>query len=255
MAYFQRSGNMALLVAATVFTYGVGGVAYWLLKRNGMVCPSCGLSWQRARPLGPAPASGPHGSDMRSSEVEAGVGKDDVSSALSGWSPPPPPDARLPLSGFLRRLSGVVVGLAGLVMVVLSLVSGLIPPLVIGGGIALSGALIFGWGWTALRRRRQALLERTQRKVIHLAHHRGGRLTATDVATALDLGIPAAERILLSLDDGFRVRSEVTRDGILVFDFPEVAHQESTPTADVIEWESALQAPPRSAVGTGAEPG
>ena len=47
-------------------------------------------------------------------------------------------------------------------------------------------------------------------------------MTATDVASELDVSIAAAERILFSLDDGFRVRSEVTDEGLIVFDFSEI---------------------------------
>ncbi|MND00243.1 hypothetical protein D3C83_187860 [compost metagenome] len=45
---------------------------------------------------------------------------------------------------------------------------------------------------------------------------------ATDAATELHLTLPAAERVLFSMDDGYRVRSEITGEGLLVFEFPEL---------------------------------
>ena len=61
-----------------------------------------------------------------------------------------------------------------------------------------------------------------QREVIRIAAARGGRLTATEVAGTMDVSMAAAERVLLSLDDGFRVTSDVTEEGILVFEFREL---------------------------------
>ena len=37
----------------------------------------------------------------------------------------------------------------------------------------------------------------------------------------------AAEEVLDSMDDGLRVRSEVTNEGIIVYDFPELRHRPS----------------------------
>ena len=38
----------------------------------------------------------------------------------------------------------------------------------------------------------------------------------------LDLSLPAAERVLFSMEDRVRVRSEFTGEGLLVFEFPEI---------------------------------
>lgn len=38
--------------------------------------------------------------------------------------------------------------------------------------------------------------------------------------------MPATERVLTGIDDGFRVRSDVTDEGILLFEFPEVRHRQ-----------------------------
>jgi hypothetical protein len=42
------------------------------------------------------------------------------------------------------------------------------------------------------------------------------------VAAGLEVTLATAERVLFSLDDGFRVCSDVTDEGLLVFDFPEI---------------------------------
>ena len=65
--------------------------------------------------------------------------------------------------------------------------------------------------------------------MLRLAARRGGSLTVTEVASELSLSLPAAEKVLIELDDGFRVRSEITEDGILLYEFPEVRHRPELP--------------------------
>ena len=97
-------------------------------------------------------------------------------------------------------------------------------------GDALTAAAVFGtagtgmfwWGWKSLQDRRAALSQSLERRVLQLATLSGGTLTVTDVASQLDISIPAAERVLHRMDDGFRVTSDVTDEGILLFQFPEV---------------------------------
>ena len=48
----------------------------------------------------------------------------------------------------------------------------------------------------------------------------------TEVAADLNLALPDAEKILISLDDGFRVRSEISNDGVLFYEFPEILHRD-----------------------------
>lgn len=213
--YFRRAGNLALLAAATIFTYGVGGAVYWFLKRSDQVCPSCGLSWKRARPLGEElQRPDGEGSRMESGPVSP-RGVPHPGNTLS-------PTAGVPRSGAGRRILGSLVALIGLLMVGIGVAELDVVLQVVGGVTGLTGALVFGWGWKSLQRRREAILQRMQRQVLRLARARSGRLTATDVATELDLSLNAAERVLLSLDDGFRIRSDITEEGILIFEFPEL---------------------------------
>src|SRR5688500_11927427 len=46
IGYFRRPGHMALLAGVSLFTYGIGGLVYWLVRRGSLVCPDCGLTWQ-----------------------------------------------------------------------------------------------------------------------------------------------------------------------------------------------------------------
>jgi hypothetical protein len=212
--YFRRAGHAALLVAATVFTYGIGGLAYWLIKRNDLICPSCGLSWGRAvHAFGPG-----NGALGPGTAVTEGDGAD----GRSGAPVPRIPAEPLPGSGIGRRVTGVLMALLALLLLGLGIVGGDLGMVAVSTVSGAGGAATFAWGWKALQQRREAVLRRLQRKVLHLARERGGRLTATDVASELDLSLSGGERVLLSLDDGFRVRSDVTEEGLLVFDFPEI---------------------------------
>jgi hypothetical protein len=47
----------------------------------------------------------------------------------------------------------------------------------------------------------------------------------TEVASDMSLSLPAAEKVLVAMDDGFRVRSEISKEGILYYEFPEVLHR------------------------------
>jgi hypothetical protein len=201
-------------VAATVFTYGIGGLAYWLIKRNDLICPSCGLSWGRAvHALGP-------GNGALSPRTAAADGAG--AGGRSGPRVPQIPAEPLPASGIGRRVTGVLMALLALLLLGLGIVEGELGMVAVSTVFGAGGASAFAWGWKALQKRREAVLRGLQRKVLHLAWDRGGRLTATDVASELDLSLNGGERVLLSLDDGFRVRSDVTEDGLLVFDFPEI---------------------------------
>ena len=63
-----------------------------------------------------------------------------------------------------------------------------------------------------------------QRKVLLLATEKGGTLTVTEVAASLNMSLSAAEEVLDRMDDGLRVRSDVTDQGIIVYEFPELRH-------------------------------
>ena len=205
MLYFRRSSHAALLVGVTVLTYGIGGLVYWLVKRNACVCPSCGLSWDRARRFDtPLVLDRPHPSPT-SSQRGAAVR----------------PEA-LPRGGLFRRTAGVALAILAAYLLGVGFVGAGIEAIVASLGIGLVAAWMFAWGWRALQRRREGLLQSLQTQVLHVAEARAGRVTATDVAADCGVTLAAAERVLFSLDDGFRVCSVVTDEGLLIFDFPEI---------------------------------
>lgn len=201
--YFRRPGHVALLAAVALFTYGIGGLVYWLARRNHRICPSCGLGWEHARHGFGAPAE-------EDDEVRSGA---------------PSGDLDLPPGGRARRVLGVVGILAAVLVISIGLFEGEWLAVATGGVVGLGGAATFWWGWRALQDRREALMWSMQRRILRLAARKGGTLTVTEIAAELDLSMEAAERILISMDDGFRVRSEITREGLLVWEFPEIQHR------------------------------
>ena len=195
LGYFRRPGHLVLLLAVSVFTWGMGGAVYWFLRRRHKVCPRCGLGWGYA-------LHGAHQAEQPEVSLEA-----------------------LPSQGLKRRVLGVLSTLIAAPALVLG-VAGLDPGMVTGASaIGLGGVGTFLWGFKALQERRQALRGALERRVLRLATERGGTLTVTDVATSLDLSLAAAERILTGMDDGFRVRSDISEEGLLVFEFPEARHR------------------------------
>jgi hypothetical protein len=187
-------------VGVSLFTYGLGGLVYWLARRKHYVCPRCGLGWENA---------------MR---ARPGDGE------LQAFAPDEPP--KLPSSGVKRRVLGSLLILFASFMIMMGIIEFEAAMVVVGSVAGAAGSGTFFWGWKALQERRQELSAALQRKVIRLAGRRGGTLTVTDVAGALSLSLPAAEKVLVSMDDGFRVRSEITKEGVIVYEFPELMHRD-----------------------------
>ncbi len=200
--YFKRPSHVALLIGVSLFTYGLGGLGYWLFRRNRIICPNCGLGWHYYyEALPPAPeGKGPP--------------------LLAGGEGPP-----LPHGGLLRRILGVGLILVATLLVVLGIAEGEAAAIITGSVMGVSGTGSFWWGLRALNERRKALMQRLQQRVLRLAHHHGGTLTVTEVAADLSLSLPAAEKVLVAMDDGFRVRSEISKEGVLYYEFPEVLHR------------------------------
>ena len=198
-----------MLVGISVFTYGFGGLVYWLARRKHLICPRCGLGWENA------------------SRVLTLAGSEAEQRAVDEQ-----PDERLPKSGIKRRLLGVGMVLGGTLLLLAGILGaeGALAAWgsVIGGG----GSLTFYWGWHELQERRKAIMQRIQRKVLRLAAAKGGTLTVTEVAADINLGLPAAEKILMSMDDGFRVRSEISDEGIIYYEFPELLHRKELGSGD-----------------------
>jgi hypothetical protein len=193
---------VGLLIGASLFTWGFGGLIYWLARRRHSICPRCGLAWERS------------------------------SRALSVTAPEPKrrlmeeqPDERLPSAGLRRRVFGTTMVLLASLIVLIGFVEWEMAAVAVGSVLGGGGSLTFYWGWQGLQGRRKAIVQGLQRKILRLASARGGTLTVTEVAADLNLALPAAEKILESMDDGFRVRSEISNEGVIFYEFPEIRYR------------------------------
>lgn len=200
VSYFSRTGHIGLLIGVSLFTYGLGGLVYWFARRKHLICPSCGLAWERAAPRLDLPSSG----------------------EAAQLPPPEPRQEALPSGGVKRRVLATMMILLATFMVVMGVVEFEAALIAIGSLTGVAGTGTFYWGWQARQARRQALLASLQHEVLRLATRKGGTLTVTEVAADLNLSIPAAEKVLTEMDDGFRVRSDITPEGVLLYEFPEV---------------------------------
>lgn len=202
MPYFRRSGHVALAVGVSLFTWGLGGLLYWLARRNHLVCPRCGLGWENAARVlsvtGPEP-------ERRLMEAK--------------------PDEPLPSGGIKRRILGVAMVLVATLLMLIGVVEAEAVLLAVGSVVGMGGSLTFYWGWQGLQGRREAVMRGLQRKILRLAGQKGGTLTVSEVAADLNLSLSAAEKILTSMDDDFRVRSEISREGVIYYEFPELRHR------------------------------
>lgn len=73
----------------------------------------------------------------------------------------------------------------------------------------------------------QEELAQLQHEVIALAFEHDGVLTVTDVVADLNYTIGLAEQVLSSLEDGVRITSNVTDEGLIVYEFREVIHRKN----------------------------
>lgn len=199
IAYFSRGTHLAGLVGATVLTagaMGAGGLVYYVVRRDHQACPRCGRGWGRHGQRALVRTSG--GTSQPLASVP-GVALESVS---RGWS-----IALLVLAAVL-----MVVGVVEFEMVALLL----------GGLSGAGGVLLHRSANRAREERRAALISSLQLPVLRLAARQGGRLTVTEVAAELGWTLPRAEKVLRSLDDGVRVDSEVTDEGVIVYRFREL---------------------------------
>ncbi len=207
--YFRKPLHAALLAGVSFPTFGIGGLIYYAAYRRNLVCPDCGLGWEKA--LQPGRLEGP--------EKPAPV----VARAPASASPIAGP---LPPSGIGRRVFGIGLGVLAILLIVGGVADGVSPALLMTGSMfGMGGSGMFLWGWQALQNRRRAVLQGLSRRVLMLANERDGVVTVTEVAAELDLSLEAAEKLMIGMDDGFRVRSDITEEGVMYYEFPELRHR------------------------------
>lgn len=196
ITYFSRGGHVAALVAATVVTAGMmgaGGIVYYLMRRDYRVCPRCGRGWGRFGETAAAVTQ----REQAPAEIAPGRER-----AKRGWS--------IALFLFAALFTVIGFGAGEAVPIVMA-------ALAAAGGVALQRSAN---GDRELRRAQ--LVTSLQLPVLKLAAERGGHLTVTQVAAELGWPLRRAEKILHSLDDGLRVDSEVTDEGVIVYQFREL---------------------------------
>jgi hypothetical protein len=203
LSYFSRGSHKALLVVATGVTmpfFGAGGLIYYLVCRDHRVCPRCGRNWGR---LG----------ERASTDL--------VASTLGSVRPVDPPGELVPRDGGGFQGS-VFLGVLAVILLVIGIAEAEAALILPALAAAAASYFLRRRALSAREERRAALLSALQLPVLRLAAQRGGRLTVTEAAAALGWTIPRAEKVLQSLDDGWRVDSEVTGEGVIVYLFREL---------------------------------
>ncbi|HEU0054746.1 MAG TPA: hypothetical protein VFQ39_16280 [Longimicrobium sp.] len=204
VGYFSRGSHVAALVGLTVVTsgaVGVGGIAYYLLRREYRICPRCGDNW------------GKHG--VRGMALVA----------PGGARIPVHDDAPIPAAGVGRSGGSIALFILAAFLLIGGVAGGEFVPLMMAAMAGAGGFMLHRRDRERREQRREAIIQSLQLPVLKLAAARGGRLTVTQVATEMSWPIARAEKVLNSLEDGFRVLSDVTDDGVIVYDFLELRHQ------------------------------
>ncbi|MBW3571490.1 MAG: LITAF-like zinc ribbon domain-containing protein [Gemmatimonadetes bacterium] len=234
VSYFSQGGPImiALLLAAlTIFPFmGVGGLIYYLMRYDHRACPRCGTSWGKRAERARALAAGLHLNEAP---------------ALS----PPPRQAEMSEDARGLRIAAWILFAFAAVLMIPVLGEGALEALFFVAASAGGGALLWKKANSAREERRAALLVALQHPVLQLASQRNGVLTVTDVAAALSWPMPRAEKVLNSLEDGLRVASTVSDEGVIVYEFRELMH---APRMNAAERDTLLNpGPARERSGNG----
>ncbi len=222
--YFSRVQHIGLLIVLSLLTSGIGGLIYWLMRFQHRVCARCGLNWRHASYRAISPPDGRPGSGA----------EDEALTPYEDSSPAPflPPEDRA-TQGWIRIGGGALLGFVGAgwlsgaaMMLEMGVASLAFMPLVMlaGGTAAAAGGAALIWSGIKRLRWRKGSPGQLQRGILRLASQRGGRLTATEVAAYMDLSLAAAKKLLdeMEVEDSQRVCSEVTEEGVIVYEFPEL---------------------------------
>lgn len=210
VSYFSRGSRLAALVGVTMLSAGVmgaGGLIYYLVRKDHVICVHCGHNWSlvgqrglvRARPLRVA----------QDEELGFEVKRE---SAKRAWS--------------------ILLFVLAVMMLVTGIVELEIIPIFFGIAAGAGGLMLRRAANQEREERRAALIASLQGPVVRLAAERGGSLTVSDVAASLGWTMPRAEKVLHSLDDGVRVDSEVTDEGLILYHFLELSQTRRLPEPD-----------------------
>lgn len=223
--YFSKPQHIGLLVVLGLVTSGIGALIYWLMRFQHRLCPRCGLNWR-------------HASYRAIASPDAGPGIQPGDEALAHYADPSAPAMFAPsedrsAQGWVRIGGGALLGfigagwLSGGAAILGMGISGLalMPLLMLAGGAsAVAGGAALIWSGIRRLRWRGGSPRQLQRGILRLASQHGGRLTASEVAAYMDLSPDAAKKLLdgMELEDSQRVSSDVTDEGVIVYEFPEL---------------------------------
>ena len=218
--YFSKIQHVALLVVLGLVTSGIGALIYWLMRFQHRLCPRCGLNWR-------------HASYRALPHPDASPGYRAGDEALAAYGDPSAPTKFLPpedrsVQGWLRIGGGALLGFMGTGWISAGAMvfgMGSMPLVMLAGGTAaVGGGAALIWSGIKRLRWRRGSPRQLQRGILRLASQRGGRLTASEVAVYMDLSPEVAKKLLdgMELEDSQRVGSDVTDEGVIVYEFPEL---------------------------------
>ena len=193
VSYFSKGTHIAGLVALGMISWLLFSLIYYISFHNHTICPRCGKDWGNQKDY---PRVGSTG-------VQPALAASGRGSAANGFS--------IALFIFAAVMLMVAVGAAEIAPAIFGLAAA-------GGGLGLQSV-----ARKEREARRAVLLSNLQMPVLKLAAERRGRLTVTETAAALGWPLPRAEKVLNSLEDGLRVNSVVTDEGVIVYEFRELA--------------------------------
>jgi hypothetical protein len=231
VSYFSQGGHIAALVLLAAMTSPLmasGGILYFLLRHNHRSCARCGETLGRGDMLA-LQSSAAGGTPLSAMMAAEGDLPEEVGGSrrwtVGAWV----------LFAFAAMM--LMVGVAAFEFV----------PFLFGAMSAAGGVGLLSAGRRAREERRGALLAALQQPVLRLAGEQDGRLTVTEVASALNWPMRRAEKVLNSLEDGLRVCSDVTREGVIVYEFRELMHsgQKSLAAEEMDLLLGSAPAPPR----------
>ena len=203
VSYFSQTGPLAGVMVLAVLTLpfmGAGGILYYLMRHDHRACARCGEGWGR-----------------RGERVTA------LSPVGPSAQAPAPVQVDLPEPS-VGHVGTLLLAFIAVMMLTIG-ITGMVPLTTAAGVMAGVGSVL---RYNVVRRRhedrRDAILQALQQPVLRLAAERGGTLTVTEVASSLGWTLPRSEKVLNSLEDGLRIVSDVSDEGVIVYEFREMLH-------------------------------
>lgn len=207
LSYFSRGSHVAALLGLSIVTagaMGMGGILYYFLRRDHQICPHCRASWGQ-------------------------YGERALARSVAGPDEPRVTEPSFSRTGSGKRALSILLFVLAAALAVGGVAATAVQPFIVAGAATLGGLLLQHSAEKDRQGRRVALLASLQPHVLQLAARHGARLTVSGVAAELGWSLRRAEKVLQSLDDGVRVSSEVTDEGVIVYEFRELSRSLERP--------------------------